>query len=165
MPMSVIQRAEKIMLNISSDLRSFQSEAYAMQDRTAQKTKDVYSSQAGLMHRKAFIEGLNLAGSVVVLVYYQKQIQALGPQASESVRQGLTNTQNHGIEFLQKAASFFSSLLVESPKISNDAESQKLGLQQQENSSLQSGWQNAIQTHESALQRLQNIESNTKAAG
>lgn len=166
MPMSVIQRAEKILLNISSDLKALQQELYPVQDRGIEKTQKVFTQQSHILFRKPLIEGLGLFASIgaasapyllgrVNYSWANNALQYLQTKENQTLLQ----------EWINKGTAFSASAFVEPSKVRSDAELQRLNQQQQECSNLQSSLQSMIQTHETALQRLQNIESTAKSAG
>lgn len=77
MPASVMQRAEKILINISYDLRNLQTEAYRSQDDIAKRTKAAYVSQQRVLYIKPFMEALSMGAYLVVAHDPSKLMNAL----------------------------------------------------------------------------------------
>ena len=183
MPMPVTQRAEKVLLDISRLFTSLQSDAFAIQERTAKKTKAAYEHQVKVLERKPWIEGSGLVGSACLFISpwaleklhtYLANANAgtVGPTGllQGLISQALSRVQDEKIrtqlmEWAKQVTGALSASQVDTPKVKSDAELQRLNQQSQELASLISGLQSAIQTHQTALQRLQNNESSAKQAG
>lgn len=182
MPMPVTQRAEKVLLDISRLFTSLQSDAFAIQERTAKKTKATYENQVEILSRKPKLEWSGLFGSASVLIspwalgkLHDSIANANARVISTDSLQGFIASliplvgdkkiRIQLMEWVKQATGAFSASQVDTPKVKSDAELQRLNQQSQELASLMSGLQSAIQTHQTALQRLQNNESSAKQGG
>lgn len=167
--MQVAQRAEEVFLKISSHLGNLQRESLSLQDRLAKKTKALYQRQAAILFGKSLVEGLSLVGSVAVFSHYQKKIDQLNQNQTQplykELKKKLEKTQEQMVGAVTRGGTMLSALTEPVKIFLSDIPSQATTITQQENSTFQGSLSSIIQTHETALQRLQNIESSAKAAG
>lgn len=154
MPASVMQRAEAVMLNISADLRTIQSQAYALQDNLAQKTHDGFMSQRWVLLRKPVLEACSIGAYAFVAINPQKLQDALK----------LTD-KKEALDLVSKATTAFTSVAVEPSSVSVQASMQKLQAGQTELTTFHNSLQSMMQTHDAALQRLQNMEGANRQTG
>ncbi len=186
MPIPAAQRAEKILLSISHELRSIQLDAYNGQDRTAQAIHKTYQSHAGNLYQKSGLELLNLVGSLAIPYLASRQIASLSAtiqdyqlwarndlmkptDANKFIKELNSDIQNisenakQTQEYMGKAVGVASSLMDPS-NMKSQTDAQRLQTAQSELGTLHQALQSAIQTHEAALQRLQNVENSTRNA-
>ena len=154
MPAPVMQRAEQVLNNISYTLRNIQSETYATQDRIAEKTQEVYSNQKWVLYRKPLMETLSLVTYAIVAYNPNQLMKALR-----------TTNREEALNFLSRSTGAISSLSVEPASVSAQATLQKLQSGQTEITTLHQSLQSMIQTHDAAIQRLQNMEGAARQAG
>ena len=143
MPLSAVQRAEKLSLTITGQLREIQMNAYATQDRVAKDIHDAYKEQKWVIFRRPAAEIFFSAASSIVILTYSKEIG----------------------EIIGRGSSVANGLFVEPASIDVQSKQQQLQTRQSELTTWQQGWSSIMQTHETALQRLQNIESGARNAG
>ncbi len=186
MPIPAAQRAEKILLNISHELRNIQLDAYNGQDRTAQAIHKTYQSHAGNLYQKSGLEFLSLVGSLAIPYLASRQITSLSANiqnyqllerndqikptvANKFIKelnseiQKISENTKQTQEYMGKAIGVVSSLMDPS-NMKSQTDAQRLATAQSELGTLHQALQSAIQTHEAALQRLQNIENSTRNA-
>lgn len=154
MPLPVNQRAEKVLLEISSDLRQIQSQLFAAQDATAAKVNEGFQDHRRIALRKPVMEIATAALYVWVAKDPSKLMAALRMQDPKSA-----------LEFLTKISTAVNSLASDPSNMSAQANMQRLQSAHTEISSIQSSLVNAMQTHDAALQRLMNMEGANRQAG
>lgn len=154
MPASVMQRAEAVMINIAGDLRRIQSHAYDLQDTMAQKTHDGFLSQKNNLLMKTGLQGASLAARVWVV-----------KNPGIVKRFVHINKDKEAIDLISNGMNALSTLAVEPSSVSIQANMQKLQAGQTELATFHSSLQSMMQTHDAALQRLQNMEGANRQAG
>lgn len=147
MPASVMQRAETVLLNISSDLRTLQNQAFEIQDHLARRTNDTFIKQKSLSHKKFAMEVISLAGNSYVAINPAKVMQIMR-----------LNEKKDAQDIVGKLTGAISSIAFEPANLSIQADAEKLKTGQQELSAFFNSLSGIIQTHDTALQRLQNME-------
>jgi hypothetical protein len=154
MPASVMQRAEKVLMNISDDLRNIQAQAYTSQDRIAKQIHKGYVDQKWVLYRKPAMEALSIGAYLVVAYDPSKLMQKLG-----------TTDRKEALDFLSRVSGAVTSVAVEPSNISVQANLQRLNLGQAELTNFLNNWPSVIQAHDAALQRLQNVEGTNRQGG
>jgi hypothetical protein len=170
MSRSVIERAERVLNDISYALRDIQSDVYKAQDRIAKKTQEVYGSQKDILAKKPFMDicaQLAHAGAgwfipAECFRSLSHEIPNLSPE--EHGKELAKNKRDH-LDILDRSIAVISSAWLDPEKSGTDAELQKLNAGQSETSTLQNSLQTMIQTHDAAIQRLQNMEASARQAG
>jgi len=154
MPASVMQRAEKVLLEISADLRTIQSQAYDLQDALAKKTNDGYSSQRNNLLIKTVLQGSSLAARVWVV-----------GNPTTVKRLIRINEDKEAIDLVSNSMNALTTLLTEPSGVMLQSNMQKLQSNQAELTTFHNSLQSMMQTHDAALQRLQNMEGANRQAG
>ncbi len=154
MPSSVVERAEKVLLDISWDLSEIQKHGYQIQDSLAKRTHEGYITQKWVLYRKPFIEGMGLASYIIVAYDPSKLIELLKLADKKEV-----------LEIVGRVSGGLTSLLVDPSNVAVQGEIQKLQTGQQELSGFFNHLMGIRQTHEGAIQRLQNMEGANRQAG
>lgn len=149
-----MQRAETVLLNISADLRTIQSQAYALQDSIAQKTHDGFVDQKWVLYRKPFLEAFSMGAYTFVAINPAGLKAALNLTDDKQV-----------LDLVSKATAALTSVAVEPSSVSVQASMQKLQAGQAELTTFHNSLQSMMQTHDAALQRLQNMEGANRQAG
>ena len=170
MPASVTQRAEQVLNSISYALRDIQSQAYDTQDRVAKQTQEVYRTQKQILCKKPAVDIFSLATRALVgwfapaesMRSFSPPIPNLTPKQHA---QELAKTKQAHIDLFERCIGAASSSWLDPSNTAAQAEIQKLQAGQAEISTLQTGLQTMIQTHDAAIQRLQNMEAAARQAG
>ncbi len=152
MPAQVTVRAERVLMNISTLLRTVQSETYASQDRLAGLTDEAYKNHKWVLMRKPIGDTLSMAAYAITALN-PSLVPLLGQLPSEAA-----------LKIVSTTTGAATSLFSEPASAGSQAELQKLQAAQSEIASLHSSLQSMIQTHEAALQRLQNMEGANRQA-
>ena len=154
MPASVMQRAEKVLIDISYDLRNIQSEAYKTQDRVANQIHEGYKDKKWVLYRKPVLDSLSLGTRIVANYNPAKIMQALG-----------TTDRTEALTLLKNSLDILTSIPVDGSNVAVDANLDKLKSSQGELATFHQSMQSMIQTLDTALQRLQNMEGANRQAG
>ncbi|MGH2611807.1 MAG: hypothetical protein ACRDFB_02010 [Rhabdochlamydiaceae bacterium] len=161
MPASVMHRAENVLNNISNTLRTVQSEMYALQDRIAEQIHQAYLNQNKVSLRKPVMELLSLATYCVaaydpagLTTHLTKTLNLMG----QDKKGNSIPLKEKTLDLVSRFTGSVSSMLVEPSQVSTQENLQKLQSNQGEISTLHQSLQTMIQTHDTALQRLQNME-------
>ena len=145
--MKVMQRAEKVFLELGHRVSELRDQTYAQQERLAKKVVEVFQRQTVTKQQLPSIELLKAASSVAIAVKYEGPTRELF---------------NKGIE---AAANAQRTTSVDIPEVAAQSEINLLQSQQGQVNNSQSAFQSAQNTIDTTLQRLQQIESSAKAGG
>jgi len=144
MPMPALQRAEKLLLKISADLRTVQMQAYQMQDDLAQRVHQKYCRLTEVSKENPDLEKGRFLLKLTSFVTSDETVKKLTLEGADAWA---------GVQKNQR---------VETPQTQVQGELTKLQTDQGQISGLLEGFRSMMQTHEAALQRLQQIESSAK---
>ncbi|MGR3974028.1 MAG: hypothetical protein QRY72_05635 [Candidatus Rhabdochlamydia sp.] len=150
MPMSAIQRAEKILLNICFDLRILQVNSLSVQSKLAKDTQSVFESKISHSKQKVGIDLLTLVG-LVAGAWNSDKLEKCN--INFTTYQTLVNHASNGI----------NGLYTHPQELSHDMNMSKVSAQSDENRTWTSGVQSILQTYERALDQLHNIENNVRS--
>ncbi|CAM0117255.1 hypothetical protein [Rhabdochlamydiaceae symbiont of Dictyostelium giganteum] len=146
MPMSAIQRAEKVLLNICFDLRKIQVNSLEFQSKINKDTQTVYSQKIHHARVKTGIDIFTLAAGMSSLAQKAEWI----PYAVPS-------------EAIQPTTNMINGFWAQPKDISHDMEMHKFNAQAQENTTWTSGIGSILQTYERALEQLRSVENNIRS--
>ena len=169
MPASATQRAESVLNEISYALRNIQSNVYEAQDRIAKQTQEIYGKQKEVLAQKPaadiFAQLVHAGANWLIPAESFRLSHEIPDLTPKEYGQELDKNKKAHIDILDRSIAVVSSALLDPAKNAADAELQKLTVGQQETSTLQNSLQTMIQTHDAAIQRLQNMEAAARQAG
>jgi hypothetical protein len=145
MPMPAIQRAEKLLLKISADIRTMQMQTYELQDKLAQKIHQKYCRLTDIVKENPTLQESSLVYKALSFV--------------------VTNDETRRKLFQEGADTFIGvqrTHRMDAPKTQTEGKLGSLQSQQGQLASLNDGFRSIMQTHDTALQRLQQIEGSAK---
>ena len=143
MPVQGTKRAENLLLKISANLSTLRLQGYEMQESLAKRVDEQFQKRPDILHKKAETNIYKLAGQGIIAAFTDKDKQAAF-NALKDVTLGYRDTQS---EVLENAVS---------------AASTSLRTQQEQLTSIMQAFQSAAQNLETALQRLQQIETGAR---